>query len=719
MEKRFLCLTIVLCMITSLITVMPVSSKESINIGDYIQMGTYYGKPILWRCVDIDENGPLMLSDKILCLKPFDASGTDTYGSHGRGYVPDTTQGAGYYRKMYGSDYWVDSNIRCWLNSGELMGSVRWTCNNPPYEENVYNGYNDYADEAGFLSNFTPTERKAIKIVTQKSLLNVYEFSDSSNSANSDYHQYNSSINDVLQNYDTAYSEQVTDMMFLLDVKQINAVYNNGNILGENYYIGTPTQEAVENSEYKNSNLSAGYVWDSWLRSSNAEGSGTSVRTLDHNGNVSNSVTYSSGVGVRPAFYLDPDACKYTSGDGTQSNPYITDGITDTAQPAISNPCIKIGEYLQMGTYYGKPILWRCVDIDENGPLMLSDKVICLKAFDACGTNISGSHCRGTYYRGTQGFYRQQIGSNYWADSNIRDWLNSEDAAGDIVWNCGNPPDEEHVSDGYNEYDNEAGFLSNFTENEISVIKTVTQKALLDGYEYSDFANIINPDYHIYALKIDEIMKNYYTAFSEKVTDKVFLLDIKQLSALYSNKNILGDKYYMSYPTVEAVSNSEYQSDNLTASRYWVYWLRSPGAKGNSMDVRRVEPSGDVGSWDANLSICGIRPAFYLDNRCTFKTGDGTSVSPYEVPHIKTDSLLSFEAQTETSVTIKVEKSDIPENSVVILALYSDNKLMDIVTKEYAEEVLFDNLDLKDVKIKALLWDGMNSLKPITKAIEE
>ena len=29
--------------------------------------------------MDIDENGPLMLSDKILCLKPFDAAGNHKY----------------------------------------------------------------------------------------------------------------------------------------------------------------------------------------------------------------------------------------------------------------------------------------------------------------------------------------------------------------------------------------------------------------------------------------------------------------------------------------------------------------------------------------------------------------------------------------------------------------------------------------------------------------
>lgn len=42
-------------------------NKPTIEIGNYIQMGTYGGVPIVWRCVAKDSNGPLMLSDRVLC----------------------------------------------------------------------------------------------------------------------------------------------------------------------------------------------------------------------------------------------------------------------------------------------------------------------------------------------------------------------------------------------------------------------------------------------------------------------------------------------------------------------------------------------------------------------------------------------------------------------------------------------------------------------------
>lgn len=36
-------------------------TKPNIKIGDYIKLGTYENEPILWRCVDIDDNGPLRI----------------------------------------------------------------------------------------------------------------------------------------------------------------------------------------------------------------------------------------------------------------------------------------------------------------------------------------------------------------------------------------------------------------------------------------------------------------------------------------------------------------------------------------------------------------------------------------------------------------------------------------------------------------------------------
>ena len=50
-------------------TVLPAKladAKINIKIGDYIRLGTYNNESVLWRCVNVDDNGPLMLSDRVL-----------------------------------------------------------------------------------------------------------------------------------------------------------------------------------------------------------------------------------------------------------------------------------------------------------------------------------------------------------------------------------------------------------------------------------------------------------------------------------------------------------------------------------------------------------------------------------------------------------------------------------------------------------------------------
>ena len=169
--KKLLSIALTLAMAITLIPVIPtitVKAAATINIGDYVQMGKYYDEPILWRCVDIDENGPLMLADRILTIKPFDAAGDHKY--------LDGTAQADYSsgRTSHGSGLWETSNMRSWLNSTATAGNVTWLDGCPPSSDKVANGNNAYATEKGFLAegNFTASEQNAIKSVTQKSLLN-------------------------------------------------------------------------------------------------------------------------------------------------------------------------------------------------------------------------------------------------------------------------------------------------------------------------------------------------------------------------------------------------------------------------------------------------------------------------------------------------------------------------------------------------------------------
>lgn len=55
----------------------------------------------------------------------------------------------------------------------------------------------------------------------------------------------------------------------------------------------------------------------------------------------------------------------------------------------------------------------------------------------------------------------------------------------------------------------------------------------------------------------------------------------------------------------------------------------------------------------------------------------------------------------------------------VIPAAYDENDaLKSIYSKPIEDEVLFDKIDLTNLHIKAMLWDGFDNAKPLSKCAE-
>ena len=259
---------------------------------------------------------------------------------------------------------------------------------------------------------------------------------------------------------------------------------------------------------------------------------------------------------------------------------------------------IQIGDYITLGTYQDEPIVWRCVDIDENGPLMLSDKILCLKAYDANGESEY-------YHSDGWGYVRKNSGSNCWSDSSIRQWLNSQDS---IVQYSHCAPSTERVTSGYNAYDKEAGFLNSFTDKELSMIKTVTQKVCINSWETQrdGYCDGGTQELNYYPSKTEV---DYSTYFYQNVTDKVFLLNPSQVDAVGRNLNgYLED----AYPTVSAVENSNYKNENLSADSVWSYFLAIPRNEGASYENVSIMTSTGISNAGASWGWFGIRPAFYL-----------------------------------------------------------------------------------------------------------
>ena len=146
----------------------------------------------------------------------------------------------------------------------------------------------------------------------------------------------------------------------------------------------------------------------------------------------------------------------------------------------------------------------------------------------------------------------------------------------------------------YNEYDDEAGFLTGFSAQMLAAILNTTltvAKASVDG------------------------------GGSETVTDRVFLLSKAEVGLGAENGVSEGSSLAMfsdnasrqCRPTAQAVSNSEYKTSSLSASQYWYYYLRSPYAS-NSYNVRYVYSDGSLSYDNAYLGHCGVRPALNLSS---------------------------------------------------------------------------------------------------------
>ena len=234
------------------------------------------------------------------------------------------------------------------------------------------------------------------------------------------------------------------------------------------------------------------------------------------------------------------------------------------------------------GTLYnGKAIVWKIADKNHagypaNSVTLITERIISLKCFDAKESGNSDSN-------------RKSYGNNRWIYANIRQWLNSQAAAGQ--WYSAQhgqdaPPSNANVWDNYNEYQQEAGFLAGFSANFLAALLTTTRtvgKAQVDG------------------------------GGTESCTDKIFLATCTEVGlsgdvtagsklAIFSN-----DASRQAKPTAEAVSKSEYTNSSLNANSPWYWWLADAYAS-SSCYVRSVDSSGALSWSHAYRGYGGVRP---------------------------------------------------------------------------------------------------------------
>ncbi|OGO81838.1 MAG: hypothetical protein A2Y18_00510, partial [Clostridiales bacterium GWD2_32_19] len=299
--------------------------------------------------------------------------------------------------------------------------------------------------------------------------------------------------------------------------------------------------------------------------------------------------------------------------------------VTEEPEPPVVAADVPVGNYLKFGAYLSQPIVWRVINkvdaaylaanpgsgLHEGDLMLLSDKIISIKPFDATGENLitgaGGDADRGLY------------GSNYWDKSNLKAWLNSSAGAGTVDWLTYLSPTAARVYSSYNPYDAEKGFLAdgNFNGVERSKIMPVTHKTILADTDAATAAKTGGTESHTYtSTNASAAVENYVNANYKDTTESVFLLGIKELNDYVYSNGVLGDgvTWTKAYPTGQAVTQSTaggYTDAGLNTGAYWYYWLRDSYAS-NSCNVRYVYTDGVVDYYYPYISIFGVRPALFL-----------------------------------------------------------------------------------------------------------
>lgn len=234
--------------------------KVILNSENFVSFGTYKNEPIIWKVVSMEPDGKtLIISDKIICFKAFDSCGENNY------YHPAEDI------KKFGSSEWKECTLNEWLNSPNQT-VVYSHCS--PSETSVYNGFNAYDNESGFLceSNFSNDQKAMISdegvFIPSKSML----------------------------------KKHVKTNELKKECSDTAIIFNNS-------------------SFFITRNKSVWY-WTSTAFSSN----NVSVTAVTSSGTFYKTLAYDSSMGVCPALYLKTNVVLSLSGTGSKDNPYIIYG---------------------------------------------------------------------------------------------------------------------------------------------------------------------------------------------------------------------------------------------------------------------------------------------------------------------------------------------------------------------------------------------------------
>lgn len=341
---------------------------------------------------------------------------------------------------------------------------------------------------------------------------------------------------------------------------------------------------------------------------------------------------------------------------------------------AFAADTISVGQSVSFGKYNGQEILWRCIAEDDNGYLMLSENILTLKCFDPAGEKVTDNYST-----------RAVKGSDFWADSSLRTWLNSND---DVVrYPAGHKPDSASVRGGINPYNNESGFLNNknFTKEERDLM---VETDISFAVSHNDIDKATKGEYlHQYKALVSKAVANYASAYKSTSTDKVFLPSVEEIVSIVKDTTNFTDYFYVAKPTAWAIANSDALYDELDTIRPYYYWTRdalafttgeqvrtvaalSPqyNAEAFAKDVFMAKGESRIESAQAYNGSIGVRPAFYLTKDISITRGEGTLAKPYTVR--SSECVMYISTEVKSAVTGALIDFDIYTDNVPATARF-------------------------------------------------
>ncbi len=271
--------------------------------------------------------------------------------------------------------------------------------------------------------------------------------------------------------------------------------------------------------------------------------------------------------------------------ESTDTSSVAESNETESTSENTTDSDVKLGATLTFGTYNDLPIKWRVIDIKDGKAVVIAQDILTIKAYDCAES--------GKYnYIGNKDYWTEDIselsmmdqhklrGSNQWHLSNIRTWLNSDRE--NVPYND-QPPINAAMAGGKNGYDKEAGFLSDFTDEEKKAIVPVSN---LTGIEDTS----VTTEDKVYLLSKDELDLLYKADVSicAVPTDKAAELDKSGTYKAYSKDVGVDDHYW-------------WLRDNDGSSGYQGYLVCNSNAQNNIIN------------YSVGVEGFGVRPVMTVD----------------------------------------------------------------------------------------------------------